>query len=81
MALTEETILGHRDVLSNGVIQFREDTVIKRDGEEISRTFKRFIAFPGQNLDNRSDEVKAFCALIHTPEVIETYQAAEAARE
>ena len=81
MALTEEMILGHKDVLPDGQIQFREDTIIKRDGEIISTNFNRFTVFPGQNLDNRSDEVKAFCALIHTPEVIEAYQAAEAARE
>ena len=81
MALTEEVVLGHRDVLRNGVIQFREDTVIKRDGEEISRTFKRFIAYPGQSLGNRSDAVREFCALIHTAEVIAAYEAEQAARE
>ena len=36
---TEEKIIGHRDILPDGQIQIREDTIIRKDGDFFLRHF------------------------------------------
>jgi hypothetical protein len=47
MALTERKEIGSIEVLPLGQIQVRTDTVIDRDGVEISRTYHRHVLEPG----------------------------------
>ena len=46
MALTERTEIGSINVLPMGQIQVRTDTIIERDGVEISRTYHRHVVEP-----------------------------------
>ena len=75
MALTEESFADKIEIVNNHV-QVRVATVIKRDGEEISRSFHRHVIQPGDSYADEEPKVQAVCAAVHTPEVIEAYKAA-----
>jgi hypothetical protein len=77
MALTEESYADKIEIVNNHV-QVRVATVIKRDGEEISRSFHRHVLSPGDDYSAEEAKVKAVCAAVHTPEVVEAYKAAQA---
>lgn len=57
------------------IIQCREATIVKKDGEEVGRTYHRHVVAPGDDLANECDEVKAVAGALWTPEVIAAYQA------
>ena len=67
------------EVVENGTIQVRTKTAIKEDGVEISSKFHRHIVVPGQDYSAEDAKVQAIAASIHTPEVIDAYQAAQEA--
>ena len=75
MALTEESFADKVEVTEAGHVQVRVATVIKRDGEEISRSFHRHVVAPGDSYADEDAKVQAICAAVHTPEVVEAYQA------
>lgn len=57
-------------------IQYRIASIIVKDGQEIARTFTRKVISPGEDYSNAPEDVKQICALVHTPEVINRYLAA-----
>ena len=73
--LTKEVIIGQIEVVANNCVQVRQDTIIKDDGVEISKTYHRHVLAPGDNLDNQDPKVRAIAEVIWTPEVIAAYQA------
>jgi hypothetical protein len=78
MALTEETITDKIEVVENGSVQIRTATIIKRDGEEISRSFHRHVIQPSDDYRNEDARVKAICNAVHTEEVIAAFESAQA---
>ena len=79
MALTERTEVSRREVLADGQIQVRTDTVIERDGVEISRSFHRHVVVPGADVSGEDASVQTVANAVHTAEVIAAYEAAQAA--
>jgi len=77
MALTEESFADKIEIVNNHV-QVRTATVIKRDGEEISRSFHRHVLAPGDDYSAEEAKVQAICAAVHTQDVIDAYKAAQA---
>jgi hypothetical protein len=77
MALTEESFADKIEIVNNHV-QVRTATVIKRDGEEISRSFHRHVVAPGDDYSAEEAKVQAICAAVHTQDVIDAYKAAQA---
>ena len=76
MALTEESFADKIEVTGDfSHVQVRVATVIKRDGEEISRSFHRHVIQPGDDYSAEDDKVKAVCAAVHTQDVIDAYAA------
>ena len=75
MALTEESFADKVEVTEAGHVQVRVATVIKRDGEEISRSFHRHVVSPGDSYADEDAKVQAICAAVHTQDVIEAYAA------
>jgi len=75
MALTERVEISRREVLSDGQIQVRTDTVIERDGVEISRTLHRHVVAPGDNVSGEHPDVQTVANAVHTAEVIAAYRA------
>jgi len=80
MALTEESFADKIEVTEAGHVQVRVATVIKRDGEEISRSFSRHVVAPGDSYADEEPKVQAICAAVHTQEVIDAYAAHQAAQ-
>ena len=76
MALTEETVQDKIEVVGDYKhIQVRTATVIKRDGDEISRAFSRHVVAPDADITGESTEVQAICAVVHTDAVKAAYAA------
>ena len=66
MALTEKTEIGSMEVLPMGQIQVRTDTIIERDGVEISRTYHRHVVEPDSNISGEDQRVKDIANTVHT---------------
>ena len=81
MALTERTEISRREVLADGQIQVRTDTIIERDGVEVSRSFHRHVVVPGADVSGEDAAVQTVANAVHTAEVIAAYRAAQAAKE
>jgi hypothetical protein len=76
MALTEESFADKVEIVGDfSHVQVRVATVIKRDGEEISRSFHRHVVAPGDDYSAEDAKVQAICAAVHTQEVIDAYAA------
>jgi hypothetical protein len=76
MALTEESFADKIEVVGEFAhVQVRTATVIKRDGEEISRSFHRHVVAPGDDYSAEEAKVQAICAAVHTQDVIDAYAA------
>ena len=74
MALTEETIQDKIEVVGDFKhVQVRTATVIKRDGEEISRSFSRHVVAPDADISGESTEVQAICNAVHTDAIKAAY--------
>jgi len=79
MALTERQVIARRDVLEDGTIEVRTDTVIERDGVEISRSLHRHVIIPGADYSGEDESVQRSCRAEHTAEIIAAYNAKMAA--
>ena len=81
MSLTKEQVIDKIEIVDNGVVQIRQATKIMEDGNELSKSYHRWSIAPGQDYSNQPENVKAICAVAHTPAVIAAYEAqAEASR-
>ena len=58
-------------------VHVREATVVKKDGTEISRSFRRYFLTPDMDLSQRSEpnEVVAICNAVWTQEVKDAWKA------
>ena len=80
MALTEETMNDKIEVVSKGswsCVQVRTATVIKRDGDEISRNFHRHVVMPDADLSAEDADVSAICTTVFTQAVKDAYAASQ----
>lgn len=76
MALTERTEISSRNVLTSGAIEVREDTIIERDGMEISRTYHRHVVSPGDDVSREDSSVQRIAKAEHTLARITAYKLA-----
>ena len=72
--ITKEITVDKIEIVENGTVQVRQAIRIMEDGNELSKSFHRWIIAPGQDYSDQEDNVKAICEITHTPEVIATYQ-------
>jgi len=82
MALTETQVQDKIEIVGDYKhVQVRTATVIKRDDDEISRSFHRHVVAPDADISGESTEVQAICNVVHTDAVKTAYAAHLAARE
>ncbi len=84
MALTEKTEIGSMNVLPMGQVQIRTDTIIEKDGVEISRSYHRHVCEPNINekdVANQDVRVRELIATVHTPEVKTAWEEFKASQE
>ena len=79
MSITKTASIDQITVTETGIVIYREATRIMEDGKELSKTYHRTSLTPGQDYSDQPDNVKAICAVAHTPAVIAAYEAAQAA--
>ena len=75
MSLTKEQVIDKIEITQNGIVQVRQVTKILEDGNELSKSYHRWTIAPGQDYSDQPDNVKAICAVAHTPAVIAAYEA------
>ena len=79
MALSESIEYDKIEVVGQyKTVQVRKATVIKKDGNELSRSFHRYVLEPDMDISTQPAEVQAICNAAWTDEVKEawkTYQA------
>ena len=81
MALTERTEIGSIEVLPMGQIQVRTDTVIEKDGVELSRSYHRHVVEPDHDITNEDQRVKDVANVVHTAEVKTAWEEFKKAQE
>jgi len=57
------------------MVQIREATVIKEDGEEISRSYHRRVISPSDSKTGEATDIKAVCTAVQTSAVKTAYEA------
>ena len=83
MALTERKQIDRIEVVQDWNIQVREENIIERDGEFVSRTFSRWVLTPDMDISNQEQKVQDICNAAWTDEVkaaYETFKAEQANR-
>lgn len=78
MSLTETKTIDQITVTENGIVLYREATIIMRGEEQVAKTFHRTTLNPGQDLTGQPANVVAIAKAAWTPEVIAAYQQAVA---
>ena len=79
MSLSKEINVDKIEIVESGTVQVREVTRIMEDGNELSKSYHRWTIAPGQDYSDQPDNVKAICAVAHTPAVIAAFQAQQEA--
>lgn len=72
--ITERKVFGKIEILPDGEIQLREDTIIERDGVEISRLYHRRVIEPDITHNEVDGRLIRIIGIVWTPEVIEEYK-------
>ena len=82
MAITKETEIGKIEVVGDyKAVQVRTDTVIKEDGEELSRKYHRHALAPDAVITDEHSEVQAVCNAVWTQDVKDAYETFKAEQE
>ena len=81
MSLDKQVLIDRIEVVENGIVQVRQATIITENGNQLSRTFHRWVITPSQDYSDQEDKVKDICRVAHTPEVIAAYQAQQEANK
>lgn len=79
--LEERTVTGKIEILEDGQMQVRTDTVVLRDGVEIARTYHRHVLAPGEDVSTRDAKSQAVSAVVWTPQVVQAYKDKAAAQQ
>ena len=84
MAITKDTVVDKIEVLEMGSVQVRAATVIKEDGNELTRSFHRHVLQPSvkntegawedTDISGEDTKVQAICNATWTDEVKTAYQ-------
>lgn len=59
--LTEEIIIDLINVDENNKVHVRQATKVLRDGEEIAKTYHRWVLSPGDDISGQDARVQAIC--------------------
>ena len=82
MAITKETKIDKHEIVGDfKYIQCREATIIKEDGVEISRSFRRYVLDPSSDVSGESQETQDLSAGVWTDEVKDAFTAYMEAEE
>jgi len=76
MALTESIEYDKIEVTGQyKAVQVRKTTVIKKDGEELTRSYHRYVLQPDSDISGEPAEVSAICNAVWTTDVKAAWKA------
>jgi hypothetical protein len=84
MALTETVSIDKIEITNDWNIQVRQATVIEKNGEQVARTFHRWVLTPDSDISGQEQKVKDIANAAWTDEVkaaYQTFKAEQAARQ
>ena len=82
MAITKETQIGKIEVVGKyKAVQVRNDTVIKEDDLELTRSYHRHVLHPDADITNETSEVQAVCNAVWTDQIKADYETFKANQE
>ena len=74
MALTKEVRNDKLEIVGDHkAVQCREATIIREDGKELSRSFKRHVLHPDSDISGEPQETQDVCNAVWTDEVKANY--------
>ena len=73
MAITENTSIDQIEIVKDFFVQVRQATVIEKDGETVSRTFKRWVLTPDMDISNQEQKVQDIANAAWTNDVKSAY--------
>jgi hypothetical protein len=71
------TVVDRIEVLANQTVAVRYVVTVTEDGQPFAENVKGNYIKPGDDYSAEDAKVQSVCALVHTPEVIETYRLAQ----
>jgi hypothetical protein len=74
MALTESTSIDQIEIVSGWNIQVRQATVISKNGEQVARSFHRWVLTPDMDISGQEQKVQDIANAAWTDEVKAAYQ-------
>ena len=74
MALTENTSIDQIEIVGDWNIQVRQATVITKNGEQVARTFHRWVLNPDMDISGQEQKVKDIANAAWTDEVKAAYE-------
>ena len=76
MALAESIEYDKIEVVGQyKAVQVREATVIKKDGKELTRSFRRYVLHPDSDISAEPAEVSAVCNAVWTQTIKDAWKA------
>jgi hypothetical protein len=69
------------EVMQNDVIRIRVKTVVLSNAVQIAESFEHRVIAPGNDYSAENSKVQAIAAVVHTPDAIEAYAAAQKAEQ
>ena len=82
MAITKETLVGKIEIVGEfKSVQVRNDTVIKEDDSELTRSYHRHVLHPDADITNQTSEVQAVCNAVWTDQIKADYATFKANQE
>jgi len=82
MAITKETLVGKIEIVGEfKSVQVRNDTVIKEDDSELTRSYHRHVLHPDADITNETSEVQAVCNAVWTDQIKADYETFKAEQE
>ena len=77
MSIVKNETIDKIEVDALGVVYARKRISVIEDGKEISGNYSRWTIAPGQDYSHEESKIKAICAAVHTPKVINDYRSLE----
>jgi hypothetical protein len=72
--VTERIIIGKIDILEDGRLEVRNDTIIERDGRELIRLFHRRVLDPSLTNTETDERLRRVITAVWTSEVITEFE-------
>ena len=74
MALEKVIVIDKIEVLEDGQMQIRQVTKVLENGNELGRTYHRWVLVPDQKITTQTNKVKAIAAAVWTSDVVTAWK-------